>query len=148
MEANADIFSAACGGAHRLYGLACALDARRRSSAEPVADDSGWAAAEAVLEDCIERARQFQQADGSFSVHSFERPGTSPDVFARLGATGHVFEVLAVSLDDERLAEPWVRRAAERLTMLLEQTADVDVECGALYHSCHGLAIYRQRVCP
>lgn len=148
MEADADIFSAACGGAHRLYGLACALDARRRSGAGPAGEDSGWAAAEAVLEDCIERARQFQQADGSFSVHSFERPGTSPDVFARLGATGHVFEVLAVSLDDERLAEPWVTRAAERLTTLLEQTADVDVECGALYHSCHGLAIYRQRICP
>lgn len=148
MEADADIFSAACGGAHRLYGLACALDARRRAAAGPLADDSGWAAAEAVLEDCIERARQFQQADGSFSVHSFERPGTSPDVFARLGATGHVFEVLAVALDDERLAEPWVTRAAERLTTLLERTADVDVECGALYHSCHGLAIYRQRVCP
>jgi hypothetical protein len=148
MEADADIFSAACGGAHRLYGLACALDARRRAAAGPVANDSGWAAAEAVLEDCIKRARQFQQADGSFSVHSFERPGTSPDVFARLGATGHVFEVLAVALDDERLAEPWVTRAAERLTTLLERTADVDVECGALYHSCHGLAIYRQRVCP
>jgi hypothetical protein len=148
MEAEADIFSAACGGAHRLYGLACALDARRRAGAEPPPEDSGWAAAEAVLEDCIDRARRFQQADGSFSVHSFERPGTSPDVFARLGATGHVFEVVALALDDERLAEPWVTRAAERLTTLLEQTADVDVECGALYHSAHGLAIYRQRICP
>jgi hypothetical protein len=148
MEADADIFSAACGGAHRLYGLACALDARRRAGAKPAAADSGWAMAEAVLEDCIDRARRFQQADGSFSVHSFERPGTSPDVFARLGATGHVFEVVALALDDERLAEPWVTRAADRLTTLLEQTADVDVECGALYHSAHGLAIYRQRICP
>lgn len=100
-----------------------------------------------VLEDAVDRARRFQQPDGSFSIHSFERPGTSPDVFARLGATGHVFEVLTVALDDDRLAEPWVRRAAERLTRLLEQTADVDVECGALYHAAHGLALYRLRTC-
>jgi hypothetical protein len=146
MEAEADIDSAACGGAHRLYGLAAAVDAyRKTTAAEPT---GGWAAAAAVLDDCIERARRFQQPDGSFSVHSFERPGTSPDVFARLGATGHVFEVVVLALDDERLTEPWVVRAADRLVTLLEQTADLDVECGALYHAAHGLAIYRKRACP
>ena len=107
----------------------------------------GWAAAAAVIEDCLERAQRFQQADGSFSIHTFDRPGTSADVFARLSATGHVFEVLSLALDDERLAEPWVTRAADRLVNLLEQTADVDVECGALYHAAHGLLLYRQRVC-
>jgi hypothetical protein len=145
MEAAADIFSAACGGAHRAYGLAVALDAQRRATAgEPT---GGWAEAARVLDDLVDRARRFQQPDGSFSIHSFERPGTSPDVFARLGATGHVFEVLAVTLDDERLDEPWVTRAADRLVTLLEQTADLDVECGALYHAAHGLAIYRHRIC-
>lgn len=147
MEAEAEIFRAACGGAHRLYGLAAALDARRRAGLPTDAAGSGWEAAEAVLGDCIERARRFQQADGSFSTHSFERPGTSPDVFSRLSATGHVFEVLALALDDERLAEPWVTRAAERLVTLLERTADIDVECGGLYHAAHGLAIYRSRIC-
>jgi hypothetical protein len=149
MEADAEIVSAACGGAHRLYGLAAALEARRRAGHDPAAErtDSGWAAARATLDDHLERARLFQQADGSFSTHFFERPGTSPDVFARLSATGHVFEVLALALDDERLGEPWVVRAADRLTTLLEQTADLDVECGALYHAVHGLAIYRGRVC-
>jgi hypothetical protein len=58
-----------------------------------------------------------------------------------------VFEVLTVALDDERLAEPWVTRAADRLVTLLERTADVDVECGALYHAAHGLALYRRRSC-
>ena len=147
MEAEAEIFRAACGGAHRLYGLAAALDARRRAGLPTDAAGSGWKAAGAVLGDCIERARRFQQADGSFSTHSFERPGTSPDVFSRLSATGHVFEVLALALDDERLAEPWVTRAAERLVTLLERTADIDVECGGLYHAAHGLAIYRSRIC-
>ena len=146
MEAEADIFSAACGGAHRLYGLAAAVAARRESGL-PIEPDSGWAQAEAVLEDAIDRARVFQQADGSFSIHSFERPGTSPDVFARLGATGHVFEVIALALPDDRLREPWVTRAADRLVTLLEQTADLDVECGGLYHAAHGLSLYRRRTC-
>jgi hypothetical protein len=69
-------------------------------------------------------------------------------VFARLGATGHVFEVLALALADDRLQEPWVRRAADRLVTLLEQTADLDVECGGLYHAAHGLSLYRRRICP
>jgi hypothetical protein len=147
MEANAEIFRAACGGAHRLYSLAAALDARRRAGLPPAAPGSGWDAAEATLAECLDRARRFQQADGSFSTHSFERPGSSPDVVARLAATGHVFEVVALALDDERLSEPWVGRAAERLVELLERTADVDVECGALYHAAHGLALYRARIC-
>ena len=148
MEAESDIFGAACGGAHRLYGLAAAVTAYRTVHPEGPPPGSGWEQAEAVLEDCVDRARRFQQPDGSFSVHLFERPATSPDVFATLSATGHVFEVLALLLDDESLAEPWVTRAAERLVTLLERTSDVDAECGGLYHAVHGLALYRRRICP
>jgi len=147
MEAEADIFGAACGGAHRLYGLAAAVTAYRAVHPEGPPPGSGWEAAEAVLADCIDRARRFQQPDGSFSVHSFERPAASPDVFATLSATGHVFEVLSLVLDDESLAEPWVTRAAARLVTLLERTDDLDAECGGLYHAAHGLAVYRRRVC-
>lgn len=147
MEAEADVIGAACGGSHRLYGLAAAVAAYRADHPAGPPPGSGWAAAEARLADCIDRARRFQQPDGSFSVHFFERPAASPDAVATLGATGHVLEVLAVALDDEALAEPWVSRAAARLVTLLERTADVDVECGALYHAAHGLAIYRRRTC-
>ena len=148
MESESDIVGAACGGTHRLYGLAAAVNAYRAAHPGGPPAGSGWAAAEEVLADCIDRARRFQQPDGSFSVHFFERPAASPDVFATLGATGHVFEVLALVLDDESLAEPWVTRAAERLVTLLERTADLDVECGALYHAAHGLALYRHRRAP
>lgn len=147
MEADADILGAACGGTHRLYGLAAAVRAYRAAHPTGPSPGSGWAAAEEVLADCIDRARQFQQPDGSFSVHYFERPGASPDVFATLGTTGHVFEILALVLPAEQLRQPWVTRAADRLVSLLERTADVDVECGALYHAAHGLAIYQRRVC-
>ena len=148
MEAKSDIFSAACGGAHRLYGLAAAVTAYRAVNPAGPPPGSGWEEAETVLADCIDRARRFQQPDGSFSVHSFERPAASPDVFATLSATGHVFEILTLVLDDESLSEPWVTRAAARLVTLLERTADLDAECGGLYHAVHGLAIYRRRICP
>jgi hypothetical protein len=149
MEAAADIFSSACGGAHRLYGLIAAVKQHMAATGTAWDElDGPWAEAADVIDDCVDRAWRFQQADGSFSTHSFERPGTSTDVFATLSATGHVFEVVVMALDDERLAEPWVTRAADRLVTLLEQTADIDVECGALYHAAHGLAIYRERTCP
>jgi hypothetical protein len=148
MEADADLFASACGGAHRLYALVAALRKHCESTGRTRDQLSGgWAAAADVIEECIDRARRFQQADGGFSIHSFERPGTSADVFARLSATGHVFEVISLALDDERLAEPWVTRAADRLVTLLEQTSDVDVECGALYHAAHGLLLYKERTC-
>lgn len=145
MEAEADVISAACNGAHRLYGLAVAVDAHRRATGdEPT---GGWAEAATVLDHYIDRARRFQQADGSFSVRPFDRPASTPDVFTRLSTTGHVFEVLAVALDDTQLAQPWVTRAANRLVTLVEQTSDLDVECGGLYHAAHGLALYRNRIC-
>ena len=149
MEADADLSTSACGGAHRLAGLALALAAHRASQASPDTPLTGaWADAAERLADAIDRARRFQQPDGSFSTHFFDRPGSSPDVFARLAATGHIFEVLVLALDDDELATPWVTRAADRLVTLLEQTRDIDVECGGLYHAVHGLALYHRRVCP
>ena len=149
MEADADLSTSACGGAHRLAGLALALAAHRATRTNTEAPlTGGWADAAERLTDAIDRARRFQQPDGSFSTHFFDRPGTSPDIFARLAATGHIFEVAVLALDDDELAAPWVTRAAERLVALLEQTRDVDVECGALYHAIHGLALYQRRACP
>ena len=149
MELEADLAASACGGTHRLYGLATAVNryhARHPHAASPL--PGVWGQAEATITDCIERARRFQQPDGSFSTQYFERPGTSPDVFAKLGSSGHIFEFLAIALPKDRLTEPWVLRAADRLVRLLEQTADIDVECGGLYHATHGLLLYSNRLCP
>jgi len=148
MEAEADLLGAACGGMHRLYGLAVALDAHRAASRR--GDDAftgGWALARDRLADAIEVIQAYQQPDGSFSVHHLARPGRSADVVATLSATGHAFEVVARALPDARLKEPWVVRAAERLVGLLDETADIDLECGALYHALHGLVVWRERVC-
>jgi len=148
MELEADLASSACGGAHRLYGLATAVNRHRQQQQEGAEPLPGiWGEAEEIITDCIERARRFQQADGSFSTQYFERPASSPDVFVKLGSSGHIFEFLAIALPAERLTEPWVLRGAARLVTMLEQTADIDVECGALYHAAHGLLLYRNRLC-
>jgi hypothetical protein len=148
MEASASLADSACGGSHRLFGLAVALNRYLAATGlTPEQLTGGWASAEQRIQEGIERARRFQQPDGSFSTAFFDRPSTSPDVFARIGSTGHVFEFLAMALEQQRLSEPWVLRAAEALLTLLEQTADVPVECGGLYHAAHGLVLYRARQC-
>jgi hypothetical protein len=148
MEASADLAESACGGTHRLYGLTVAMNRYLdETGLKPEELSGGWAEAEALIQESIELARRYQQADGTFSTNYFVRPSTSPDVFSKIGSTGHTFEFLTVALEQDRLSEPWVQRAAAALVGLLEQTADVPVECGGLYHAAHGLALYRARIC-
>jgi hypothetical protein len=148
MEAAADLAESACGGSHRLYGLTVAINRYLAATGSDASElTGGWADAEQRIQGAIENARLYQQPDGTFSTNFFERPSTSPDVFARIGSTGHTFEFLAMALEQNRLHEPWVSRAADALVTLLEQTADVAVECGGLYHAAHGLVLYRTRMC-
>jgi len=153
MEAAADVSdahaadhinAAACGGSHRLTGLARAVNRyRERAPGEPLT--GGWAAASDRIEWAIEQARANQLPSGAFSVRYFARPADSADLAEHLGATGHTLEFLSFALDDERLAEPWVTRAANFLCGVFEKTKSIDLECGALYHAAHGLSLYRQR---
>lgn len=133
----------ACGGSHRLCAIAAAVN-RHRAAGLPIT--GVWADAEMVVEMAIEQAREFQNADGSFSSHYFERPGWSPDLVAALGTSGHVFEFLAVAGAEELFAEPWVQKAANHLCDLLERTSHIDLECGALYHALSGLSIFEERI--
>jgi hypothetical protein len=52
---------------------------------------------------------------------------------------------LAVTLNDEQLQEPWVTAAVARLCQLLEDNADRELDCGALYHAARGLRLFRAR---
>jgi hypothetical protein len=137
--------SSACGGSHRLCAIAGALNQHRQDGHSVI---GVWAEADHLVKLAIEQAKDFQNADGSFSSHYFERPGWSLDLATALGTTGHVFEFLAVAASDEVLDQPWVKSAARFLCRTLEQTAELDLECGALYHALSGLAIYHQRLQP
>ena len=155
MENAADITGRACGGTHCLYGLATALNRYRKDGGDLTKEP--WKSVNERIygsenpqtkqhvDGLIDKARKFQQPDGSFSIHFFDRPGNTAELAQRLHATGHTFEFLCVVLDDQELAKPWMTRAAVSLVDMLERTQDFEVECGALYHAVHGLDLYRNR---
>jgi hypothetical protein len=141
-ELQQDLPLSACGGTHRLIGIAVSVR-KRRAEGKPM---SGvWADAERVLAEAIKSARENQNPDGSYSADYLHRPGWTRDLGETLGTTGHVLEFLAFAASDETLREPWVERSAVRLCQVLEQCTDVDLECGGLYHALHGLQEYRHR---
>ena len=137
---------ASCGGTHRLYGLTVAVNRYMKETHTPENKlTGGWKKADDVVQDCVRKAREFQQPDGSFSTLFFVRPSTSPDVDTMLHATGHTLEWLDVALTQQQLEQPWVTAAVDRLCQLLEDNKDRALDCGALYHAIRGLRIYRER---
>ncbi len=146
MEAAQNLDESACGGTHRMYGLAVALNRYLRDGGKVDPDGDGpWDKAQRKVDEAIVAARRNQQPDGSFSTNYFARPATSPEIATRIGASGHTLEFLTVALSDEQLKQPWVARAAINMVESLERTRKFDLECGALYHAAHGLELYRAR---
>ncbi|MCE9554706.1 MAG: hypothetical protein K8T91_15220 [Planctomycetes bacterium] len=142
MEAAQDLSTSACGGTHRLTALNRAARTYRKEHGEP---KGGWAAAEKKVRDAIETARRFQQPDGALSNNFFTRPGASADNVAMMYSTGHTVEFLAMSVNDEELDAPWMKKAVVKLCELFHNTRAIDVECGSLYHAVNGLKKYRER---
>jgi hypothetical protein len=143
IETGHDLDRSACGGTHRLCGLTLAFNRRKQQGGEVV---GAWRVAEEKIQKSIQRAREFQNSDGSFSSNYLERPGRSADLAENLGATGHVLEFIALAETDDGLRAEWIRRAVLYLCDVIERTQGVPLECGALYHAASGLVIYRQRV--
>ncbi len=133
----------ACGGSHRLVAIAITLN-KRKAEGGPMA--GVWADAQSLVDLAIEQALEYQNADGTFSSNCFERAGWSLDLSTAIGTTGHTLEFIAVAGSDELQKSVAIVRAAASLCRLLEQTAELDLECGALYHALSGLKIYRQRI--
>jgi hypothetical protein len=143
IELQHDLAGSACGGTHRLIGLTTALN-RHLSQGGQL--DGVWRQAEQRIQQATADARRYQNPDGSFSTNYFHRPGHSPDLAQNMSASGHVLEFLTLALTDAQLREPWVRRAAEQLCGVFEDTGELPLVCGALYHAAHALVLYRQRV--
>lgn len=146
METEQDLDTSACGGTHRMYGLATAMKRHREAGGKLEDDAQGtWRRCQDKIDQAIQGAREFQQPDGSFSTNYFARPASSPEISKRISTSGHVLEFLMVALDDKQLEEPWVKRAVLHLVECFEKTQNFDLECGALYHAAHGLDLYRLR---
>lgn len=141
-EAQQDLSDSACGGMHRLMGLAHAVRYRNRLQ-EPM--DQGWGLAKSVVENAIDSARKFQSSDGSFSTNYTSRPGTSADLSSTISATGHTLEFLSYALSSTELEKPWMERAVLRLCAMLKASEKLDMECGGTYHALAGLNLYHKR---
>ncbi|MBX3413213.1 MAG: ADP-ribosylation factor-directed GTPase activating protein isoform b [Pirellulales bacterium] len=142
MEAAQNLGESACGGSHRMCALTVAVN---RYLAEGGELNGGWLSADQKIRQTVDICRRFQQADGCFSTSYFERPGNSPDLSLRMSTTGHTLEFLTYALNDEELKEPWVTAAVVRLCKIFDQTRDLPMECGGLYHSARALQNYRLR---
>ena len=105
-----------------------------------------WLKADQKIKQAVATVRENQQPDGTYSTNYFIRPSTSDDMGTRLGTTGHTFEFLTVALDDEQVRAPWFNKSLLALLDMLERMQDLELECGGLYHSMHGLQLYRARM--
>ncbi len=143
IEAGHDLNASACGGAHRLCGLTLAY---KRHVAKGGAVEGAWKLAEDKILDSLQKAREFQNSDGSLSSNYLRRTGRSADLSENLGATGHVLEFVVLAEPDSEIRADWIKRAALFLCDVIERTKDVPLECGALYHASSGLVIYRERL--
>jgi hypothetical protein len=143
IEAEHDVSDGACGGTHRLIGLAMALKKHTDSGGEL---EGPWALAKKRIKDGIDLAKENQNPDGSFSSEYLAVGGTTPLLDENLGATGHVLEFLTLALTKEQLEQPWVKRAAFRLCGFFNDTKKDDLDCGKIYHAAHGLVLYRDKV--
>jgi hypothetical protein len=126
-----------------MYALALALNRHLAAGGKL---EGPWLKADQKIKQAIETIKANQQPDGTYSTNYFIRPSTSDDMGTRLGTTGHTFEFLTVALDDRQIHEPWYEKSLLALLDMLERMQELELECGGLYHSMHGLQLYRARV--
>ncbi len=76
MEAKQKLDDSACGGTHRMYALAVALN-RYLESGGKISDDPNdpWFQAKQKIDDAVATVRSYQQPDGSFSTNYFLAAG-------------------------------------------------------------------------
>lgn len=141
-ELDQDVENAACGGAHRLFGLCWARQTHIRRGGQDV---GVWREVAEKMKHYQQRARELQNPDGSLSTESFRGPGNSSDMKQRISTTGHVLEWLALSMTDEELREPWVQKAANALALMILEIQNSPMEGGTLYHAVHALRMYAAR---
>jgi len=142
-EITQKVVGAACGGTHRLTGIAFAV-ASRREAGLPM--DGVWAKAEEYLSAYHQHSFQIQNRDGSFSTNWFEGRGMDRDIDRRLQTSGHILEFLIFSLPQEELTSPEIIRAVNYLTTIMERNPKHDWSIGPKGHALHALVLYDQMV--
>lgn len=142
-ELDASVEKAACGGTHRLFGLAWVYQLHLQKDG---ATNGIWQEIADKIGKYRDLAKNYQNPDGTFSTEYFLGPGNSADKQLQIAATGHTLEWLALALPEEELREEWMRRAASALSLQILELQGSSIEGGALYHATHGLLIYYARL--
>ena len=128
-EMRQPIVGAACGGTHRLFGLAYAVN---RCEHKGKSVKGQYHRAKIYLKDYQKYTFKIQNPDGSFSTQYFSGRGASTDEARRLLTTGHISEWLAFSLDPEELTDPKMVKAIDYLATLLTRGAGTRLGSGAV----------------
>ena len=131
--------TAACGGTHRLGGLALAVK-KRKASGLPI--DGQYAAAQKFVANYQNYAYRLQNSDGSFSTDWFKGSAADPDIDRRLKTTGHQLELLLYAGSEEQLHYYRTVRAVNYLSNIMYANRTRDWEAGPLGHAIHALVLY------
>ncbi len=142
-EITQKVVGAACGGTHRLTGIAFAVAARKKAGLPMT---GAWEKADEYLDAYHRHSFQIQNPDGSFSTNWFEGRGMDRDIDRRLQTSGHILEFLIFSLPPEELTSPEIVRAVNYITTILERNPKREWSIGPKGHALHALVLYDQMV--
>jgi hypothetical protein len=134
-----------CGGTHGLFALARARNVYMKTG-KPLR--GVWAQADQKIQKYIRTIQSQLNKDGSLSSNFFRGRDYKQDFDKRMASMGHLLEFLMVALPQERLKEPWVRKAIEATANDLKNNRKAYVSCSPLYHATDALTIYLERVLP
>jgi hypothetical protein len=138
------IRSAACGGTHRLFGLAYGCQCRQRHTGRL---DGVYVRADRYVRDYQQFAlTKLQNRDGSFSTEWFKYLADRPDdIDRKVQTTGHILEWLVASVPQRQLYDSRIVAAAEFLSSALAREPSREWKIGPLGHALHALNIYQER---
>jgi len=142
IETTSTIIGAPSGGNPRLYALTLTRDKHLKSGG---ALQGIWQQADERIRRHIELAHSLQNQDGTFSSKFYQATGHSNDRNERFSTTGGTMAFLSIALPDERLNEPWVRKAVNVLSAELIANRQSEISCGPLYDTLNALITYRDR---
>jgi hypothetical protein len=144
-EIESPIHGATCGGSHRLFGIANAVNERVKRG-EPI--NGQWARAAKYTADYQRYTLgTLQNPDGSFSTEWFNYPADrAGDVDRKIQTTGHMLEWLAWSLPEDELRDPRVLKAVDFVSSSLLANPNHAWSIGPLGHALHSLVIFHQRL--
>lgn len=142
-EIDQPVVGAACGGTHRLMGLAYALR-KRRSEGLPITGQ--WRRAEIYVDDFTQYAWSLQNPDGSFSTDWFEGRADSRDLDRKVQTTGHILEWLMFVTPRAELQHPRMLKSVEFLGGTLARYRTREWEVGPKGHALRALSQFHRRL--